>query len=600
MSNFAEVVPQLLVSLIGTKICRRLYTIAEASVLLIHESGKEMNVEFQKDLLEFFYEKVLDEQTLSTFGLEKETLTNQILQTLEDHRESLAQQAENIDDVTHEASMDVAPESSNGNNHTNNSSTQKNALGELWEEFFELCWLHQDGLKLEGRFNASAEGSDVKILNLSVKFEKIIALLKRGRDRIPPDILLELKQLEKQGFLPFSPDLKRSTSPAVSVTGKNKANGVIENPGPKKRGKPGRKPPSIRDQIPKNHDTKQDAIWWDYFDKLIQYHEDNGTYNVPISEVILDDEGESFELGQWLHEQRANMGEPHFMRFQTDKYDVLADLMCEGLWTATQDDSTQKKSDDSLNPNLFRPSSSSSSTGPINSIVPITNSTSSKNETLSLSQPPTSTPSKPNLSSQTSVATDLLSPVSTTSSNNSSGAGQRLISSKPVSQLSRKSSGASRARTVLIPAVPPAEPKSAFHLPKRQDKNADPRDSDRTVGSRGPQTAEPKPTLLVSAKVVAESDDEEEVAVVVNQRKVSEKPNPAEIDTCILYWRSTSPPRLSLGKLQEDSGLYRVTPYTIKSPSEGWNSQFVLSDEQDLLDMSQIELGNIKVLKGKQ
>ncbi len=31
-------------------------TIAEASVLLIHESGKEMNLEFQKDLLEFFYE----------------------------------------------------------------------------------------------------------------------------------------------------------------------------------------------------------------------------------------------------------------------------------------------------------------------------------------------------------------------------------------------------------------------------------------------------------------------------------------------------------------------------------------------------------------
>jgi hypothetical protein len=575
----------------------------------------------------------------------------------------------------------------------------------LWTKFFTLCFLYRSGIKLEKRFKDAHDGTDIDFLDDSVQFDNIIQLLKGNREDLPPSKLPKIIELDQKGFLPFSQTPKiskqaQSPSQRPSFTSSSSSNSSFQcltasqnqihsnNDDhsrdfdkdddyddeylPSKNSKRGRKrksnsssssssssASSLSSRRPSNAVVNNplrakrpaklneyDKKWWNYYDKVIGYHEEHGTCNVPSDEVILDDDGEAVELGKWLSNEKGKM--ENYLMFSYEKYEALTECMVLGLWTGEEE--TKSRSNNNLS---LSSSSSASSVVTATAIASVTSFSgvpqNEEKDSLPLLTP---TPGARQILASLSSMEDLLYPPPPLSSkkkeSSSSSSNQRktesaipsktnhLLSSNPSapyypgakpqrkSQQSSSSSSSTRKKSPVV-ASEMAEPKEqSYFYPRRQEKCvAEDHCQLPKIDSRSPTLFSSEPKKLTRIQEQRESDDDEEeenqnsndsddmgIEVMISrksQKSIKQPCDSMRIDSCVAFrYFHDSQSYLGIGMIITERNSNKLKCFDILklSPSDVNNfveSEFIATKTSDFnytVRLQDILLGNIIINKG--
>lgn len=221
-------------------------------------------------------------------------------------------------------------------------------LKALWEEFINLCLQYKNGPRLEQEFisalNEKMNEENNSFFEYWQLFDPIFTYMNQHPvDTFEPDIIVKLRRLKRQGFLPFtkrsSPDLplfnfsyESIEPPTVSMAGK------------KRDSYDARSTSDLHDEIERREHIRRqrlidslqvveanDTHWWENIDLLARYYEVYGSFSVPTDVIVIRGDGSIFHLGIWLQLEREKL--PNYYLRDYERYNALTDLMARGLWT---------------------------------------------------------------------------------------------------------------------------------------------------------------------------------------------------------------------------------------------------------------------------
>ena len=163
------------------RIFDHLVGISRFSYLLARDLRAEWTEAMLEGIIGYFYEKLLKEHNVEL----------NMKRTVEDIHREINSYAD--DNLRTDRESTLAVRSSTG------------ITDEEWTDFFCLCTIKKDGIALEKVFEESRKGIDPSTIELAVKYDRILRILRENRkELIPSRFFKQYIKLEELGFVPFT------------------------------------------------------------------------------------------------------------------------------------------------------------------------------------------------------------------------------------------------------------------------------------------------------------------------------------------------------------------------------------------------------------